>query len=132
MIPLISFEVVEWYRPDRVMRQFGLHQTTLMPCDTNVALHSLDRRGRPTSTEWSARHAGSIILWEERWQHVIEREPSSRVMRVDDPYMIWYMGITRRFITDPMSGDPSRFTPSSPIVHDLVCPFVVCNVYGMC
>lgn len=54
MIPLINFEVVEWHRTDRVIRQFSLHQT--VPYDTSVALYGLDRRGRPTSTDWSTRH----------------------------------------------------------------------------
>lgn len=67
VIPLINFEVVEWYQPGRVMRQFGLRQTVPMSCDTSVALHSLDRRRRLTSTNWSARHVSSIVLWEQRW-----------------------------------------------------------------
>lgn len=40
-------------------------------------------------------------------------------MQEDGPYMVWYHGMTRRFITDSGYSDPIRFTPSTPLVHDM-------------
>ncbi|RVW34266.1 Serine/threonine-protein phosphatase 7 long form-like [Vitis vinifera] len=47
MSPLIFFDIVEWHRPERVLRQFGLIQgiPSTPPIDSD--LHSIDRRGRP-------------------------------------------------------------------------------------
>lgn len=47
------------------------------------------------------------------------------------PHMVWYKSITRRFITDPRSGDLTCFTPSSPLVHDLVYPSTVYTLVGV-
>ncbi|KAL5787012.1 hypothetical protein ACOSP7_003961 [Xanthoceras sorbifolium] len=44
--PLIFFDIVEWHRPDRVLRQFGLNQEIPVHCYTEVKLHAVDRRGR--------------------------------------------------------------------------------------
>lgn len=118
--PLIYFEVVEWYRPDRVMRQFGLRQQVPQPCDTSVSLHATDRRGR-SHIDWSVHHAALIGLWEARWQTLAIGTPETGPMRVDDPYMTWYRSITRRFITPPLSGSSMRFNPTTPYVHALVC-----------
>lgn len=117
--PLIYFEVVEWYRPDRVMRQFGLRQQVPQPCDTSVSLHATDRRGR-SHIDWSVHHAALIGLWEARWQTLAIGTPETGPMRVDDPYMTWYRSITRRFITPPLSGSSMRFNPTTPYVHALV------------
>lgn len=40
-------------------------------------------------------------------------------MRDDDPYMVWYRGIARRFITDHGYRNPIRYTPSTLLVHEM-------------
>lgn len=117
--PLIYFEVVEWHRPDRVLRQFALRQQIPQECDTSAALHRYDRRGRSVSTDWTVRHAAFVAMWDQRWLNIVQGEPHREPMRPDDPYMVWYRGITRRFITDPGYRDPIRFTPSTPLVHEM-------------
>lgn len=41
--PLICFDVIEWHRPDRVLRQYGLHQGISVSCDTEAKLHAIDK-----------------------------------------------------------------------------------------
>ena len=45
MSPLICFDIVEWHRPKRVLRQFGLQQEIPQFCSIELNLHSVDRRG---------------------------------------------------------------------------------------
>ena len=42
-VPLICFDIVEWYFLDHILRQFGLHQSIPQMCDTGLALHGIDR-----------------------------------------------------------------------------------------
>lgn len=54
---LICWDVVEPHLPHRVMRQFGFHQSLpdMRLTDNQIALHSLDRRGR-ANQDWSTTH----------------------------------------------------------------------------
>ncbi|XP_022560474.2 serine/threonine-protein phosphatase 7 long form homolog isoform X3 [Brassica napus] len=109
--PLICFDVVEWHRPDRVLRQFGLHQTVPAPCDNEKALHSIDKRGKSVY-DWSARHSRHIGLWEARESSVAFGEPECRPMDYNDPYMEWYRKITRRIISPMNERRPGQFLPT--------------------
>ncbi|XP_057956816.1 serine/threonine-protein phosphatase 7 long form homolog [Malania oleifera] len=50
-VPLICFHIIEWYLPDRVMRQFGFRQVIPAPFMTSGVdivgddLHGMDGRG---------------------------------------------------------------------------------------
>ncbi|KAL0797070.1 hypothetical protein Bca101_068447 [Brassica carinata] len=109
--PLICFDVVEWHRPERVLRQFGLHQTVPAPCDNEKALHSIDKRGKSVY-DWSARHSRHIGLWEARESSVVLGEPECRPMDYNDPYMEWYRKITRRIISPMNERRPGQFLPT--------------------
>ncbi|RVW42730.1 Serine/threonine-protein phosphatase 7 long form-like [Vitis vinifera] len=43
MSPLICFDIVEWHRPEQVLRQFGLQQGIRPSCSIELDLHSVDR-----------------------------------------------------------------------------------------
>ena len=45
MSPLICFETVEWHHPERVLRQFDLHQGIPLSCLLKQELHLVDRQG---------------------------------------------------------------------------------------
>lgn len=109
--PLICFDVVEWHRPDRVLRQFGLHQTIPAPCDNEKALHAIDKRGK-SEYDWSARHSRHIELWEARESSVVLGEPGCNRMDYNDPYMEWYRRITRRIISPMNERRPGQFLPT--------------------
>ncbi|XP_010524593.1 PREDICTED: serine/threonine-protein phosphatase 7 long form homolog [Tarenaya hassleriana] len=109
--PLICFDVVEWHRPDRVLRQFGLCQTIPAPCDNEKTLHAIDKRGK-SEYDWSARHVRHIELWEAREASVVLGEPEYGPMDYNDPYMEWYRRITRRIISPMKERRPGQFQPT--------------------
>ena len=59
LCPLICFHIVEWHRPDRVMRQFGMTQVVPAHCEFDSELHRVDLRGHP-QTNWAQEHATYI------------------------------------------------------------------------
>ncbi|KAJ1686186.1 hypothetical protein LUZ63_017576 [Rhynchospora breviuscula] len=75
--PIIWFWVVESYTPQRVMRQFGMHQIIpppLLPCSDN--LHAI--KHKPLSNiDWLKLHKPYLDLWASRAQHI---------MPIDGPY----------------------------------------------
>ena len=42
---LICFEIVEWDRPEQVLRQFGMHQEIPIVFSYEQQLHTVDARG---------------------------------------------------------------------------------------
>jgi len=122
--------VVEWHRPDRVLRQFGLHQTIPAPCDNEKALHAIDKRGK-SEYDWSARHSRHIGLWEARVSSVVSGEPECSPMDYNDPYMEWYRRITRRIISPMNERRPGQFLPTGFAFQVLVSYYVQHqNFYG--
>lgn len=95
--PLICFHIVEWHLPNRVLRQFSMHQTIPPLCFTFPDLHRIDLRGKHDQ-DWRRVHSDHLSSWYRRRdqcaQGVITNGPS-----VSDDYFIWYQSITRRFIT---------------------------------
>uniref|UniRef100_A0A0A9BTD5 Aminotransferase-like plant mobile domain-containing protein n=1 Tax=Arundo donax TaxID=35708 RepID=A0A0A9BTD5_ARUDO len=136
--PLIYFYMVEVYTPERVMRQFGLHQVcppTLR--DTSMELHRCCR-GR-VHNDWAQKHKSFVDLWEAKEQHVImEERPYDHANYMD--YLKWYKRSTRIRLCTPRttsnvhkdgtprggaiadSEDPShasrlRYTPRAHLIH---------------
>ena len=62
MSPLICFETVEWHHPERVLRQFGLHQGIPLSCSLEQELHLVDRRGCH-KYDWETYHTPYVVLW---------------------------------------------------------------------
>ena len=112
MSPLICSEIVEWHRPGRVLRQFGLHREIPPACSYEQQLHRMDARGRHPR-DWVMYHAPYIALWDTRAGRIVTAPPMVGIMDFNDPYMQWYRRITRRFMTPPLHRDDMRFHTSA-------------------
>jgi hypothetical protein len=94
-VPLICFCIVEWHLPDRVKRQFGFRQSVPDAIDTSRELHKVDFR---RNNDWTTKHHNWIIIWEQRYDNIIQGVPDAHPMEDDDEYMHWYRRISRRFM----------------------------------
>lgn len=114
--PLICFDVVELHYPDRVLRQFGQHQSIPANCDTIRDLHSVDRRGRQ-NTDWVQHHRQFIDMWTDRHARLVSGPPLDGPMDYSDPYMIWYRRITRLLIGNPANRTDSGYQGVGGIIE---------------
>ncbi|WJZ84265.1 hypothetical protein VitviT2T_003876 [Vitis vinifera] len=96
--PLICFHIIEWHRPDRVLRQFGFRQGIPQPCDNESILHKCDLKGRH-DVDWTTRHGDYIQRWSSRHEHIARGEMAIGSLGYHNPYMVWYHSITIRFLT---------------------------------
>ena len=119
MSPLICFDTVEWHRPERVLRQFGLHQDIPPDCSYDQHLHRVDARGRH-QRDWATYHSPYIALWEARSTRVRHSPPLEGMMDFQDPYMQWYRRITRRFLTPRLHRDDMRFHTTAGSMNVMV------------
>ena len=67
--PLICFNIVELHLSDRVMRQFGLEQVIPDACDTQAALHAIDRRTEDKN--YIIRHRSHVDVWNDRASRLV-------------------------------------------------------------
>ncbi|KAL6848121.1 hypothetical protein ACP4OV_022249 [Aristida adscensionis] len=121
--PLVYFYMVEVYMPERVMRQFGLHQVCPPPLrDTSVELHGY-RRGR-IHNDWAQKHKTFVDMWEAKEQHVIvEERPYDHANYKD--YLRWYRRSTRIRLCTPrrISNGHNAGTPGGSGIADYEDPF---------
>ena len=98
-VPLICFYIVEWYFPNRVVRQFRGIQDIPPTVTTEESLHMIDLQGRGT-VDWAIMHDPYIFLWIDRHARVIHIEPAQNSADLVTPaYVQWYRRITRRYIS---------------------------------
>ena len=119
MSPFICFETVEWHRPERVLRQFGLHQGIPLSCSLEQELHLVDRQGHH-KYNWETYHAPYVALWATRVERIVTSPLLAGIMDCYDPYMEWYRHITRRLITPPLHRDQMRYHNTVATSHLLV------------
>ncbi|KAJ3686230.1 hypothetical protein LUZ61_015394 [Rhynchospora tenuis] len=74
--PLVHFWAVEYYTPERVMRQFGKQQLVPPPIsELNSHDHLHDTCHEPLSNvEWEVVHAKYLFYWDERADHIVPHE----------------------------------------------------------
>ncbi|XP_073051629.1 serine/threonine-protein phosphatase 7 long form homolog isoform X2 [Primulina eburnea] len=101
--PLICFDIVEMYRPNRVLRQFGMRQRIPEPATDGDDLHNLSRVGH-RNFDWKEFHSGPIEIWKNKETHIVEDMLVSGHMMVDYQYKKWYDNITIRSISPNSEG----------------------------
>ncbi|KAK1661848.1 hypothetical protein QYE76_050007 [Lolium multiflorum] len=110
--PLVFFFMVEVYTPERVMRQFGLHQECPPPYrDTSMELHWC-RRGR-VHNDWADKHKSFVDMWEVKEQHVIKEERPYNPANYMD-YLRWYRRSTRIRLCTPRISTGNQAGASGP------------------
>ena len=82
----ICFGIVEWHHPERVLRQFELHQGIPPSCSYEQQLHRVDARGW-LQRDWAMYHARYVALWDTRADRIITAPPMAGIMNFHDPYM---------------------------------------------
>ncbi|XP_073056901.1 serine/threonine-protein phosphatase 7 long form homolog [Primulina eburnea] len=99
--PLICFDIVEMYRPNRVLRQFGMRQRIPEPATDGDDLHNLSPTGH-RNFDWKEFHSGPIEIWKNKEKHIADDMLVSGL--VDYQYKKWYNNITIRFISPKSEG----------------------------
>ncbi|XP_023913413.1 serine/threonine-protein phosphatase 7 long form homolog [Quercus suber] len=94
--PLLCFQIVEYYHPERVMRQFGLLQRCpKWPTDNlDNSVHCIKMIGK-SNVNWLTQHAQYYQLWNARTEHVVGDEHFE--LGVD--YATWYQQNCHLFTT---------------------------------
>ena len=94
--PLLCFQIVEYYHPERVMRQFGLLQKCLKwPTDNlDKSVHYVKMIGK-SGINWLDKHAQYYRLWNMRAEHVVGDDNFD--LGVD--YTTWYHQHSHLFTT---------------------------------
>ncbi|XP_073120213.1 serine/threonine-protein phosphatase 7 long form homolog [Henckelia pumila] len=67
--PLINFDIVEMHRPERCLRQFGMHQGIPPPATNYENFHKLTRQGR-SDFDWAPFHKQFVDMWTDRYNFV--------------------------------------------------------------
>ncbi|KAI5672365.1 hypothetical protein M9H77_12729 [Catharanthus roseus] len=93
---LICYEIVEYYYPKRVMRQFARAQMVPDAVDACLDLHQIQLRGND-NTSWVTQHAIHLDAWNQ-WRLRVRDGPAVAFAALSypcDEYIRWYRGITR-------------------------------------
>jgi hypothetical protein len=111
-MPLIFFWIVERYRPQRVMRQFGYRQKKLKDSTYDKDLHEvINNRG----DDWPYIHRKFIAQWYNKWE---------KYSRMDDPepydpsshedYLMWYRRKTDPLVQSTIAHGTQTYRPIVP------------------
>ena len=110
--PLIWFWVVEYYSPERVMRQFGRYQMVPPPFRLHPPLHCV-RHEPNTNHNWRRVHAFHIKRWQQRRFRIVPHaqafDPAGW-----DAYMAWFNREGMRTIWRRPSTASGMLDPAPP------------------
>lgn len=118
-VPVVCFDIIEYHRPERVVRQFGYAQFPSGPSSYSQDLHDTNRRGKHTTNwaEWFAQYVGQ---WNKRATSIVEPLHHINHSQVHVEYMGWYRKRTRLFISRQSRAPPSRYQPAASDIYTMV------------
>ncbi|MFQ6621279.1 hypothetical protein Gotur_001573 [Gossypium turneri] len=100
-VPIINFNVVEWYYGDRVLRQFGCVQYIPdPPCNVGV-VHSINKRGKP-QLNWEVKHRKFVALWNDQMGQIPQMVMASD-LQPSLKYIQWYSSCGKPYLLGGLS-----------------------------
>ncbi|XP_021600607.1 serine/threonine-protein phosphatase 7 long form homolog [Manihot esculenta] len=97
VVPLICFHIVEWHRPDKVLRQFGFSQPIPQPPRQTADMHSIKLTS--LATNWMTENQHWITFWESRHRRIVASNTLTQPLYYHSQYMEWYRMIARRWVS---------------------------------
>lgn len=98
LAPMISFFIVEWHQPDRVMQQFGLQQHVPEKPLQVPGVHDMSMAGKH-DWDWVTLHAPFLSAWNNRHRQLAQGPTLTRLAQGSDLYIRWYSQHSRRWLT---------------------------------
>ncbi|KAK5820081.1 hypothetical protein PVK06_025126 [Gossypium arboreum] len=121
--PIISFNVVEWYHRDRVLRQFGCIQYIPNPPMEVGKVHGINKRGKH-GMHWGVVHRRYIVVWDNRMGRRLRMDMSSD-LQPSSEYMQWYFSMGMPYllsaqstVVPPHVQRPGAYVPVADIEPD--------------
>ncbi|KAG8499661.1 hypothetical protein CXB51_006073 [Gossypium anomalum] len=99
--PIISFNVVEWYHGDRVLRQFGCIQYIPDLPKEVEKVHGINKRGKHRM-HWGVVHQRYIAVWDNRMSRRPRMDKSSD-LQPSPEYMQWYFSMGKPYLLGAQS-----------------------------
>lgn len=116
-VPLIFWHIVEFHCPERVMRQFGMHQSIPDNTDTDIGkLHHWSLAGF-TGRDWAAFHSDWVKCWNARVTAVVNGQPVNTYLPTPE-YMAWYREHTVLYITTSVHSQMGDVTTCHRPIYD--------------
>jgi len=120
-VPLVFFWIVEHYRPQRVMRQFGYRQKKLKDSKYNRELHDTQNfRGN----DWPYVHRRYIEEWDCKWEkYSTMDDPQPFDPAETEDYLMWYRRKTDPLVQSTISHSTETYRPFVPEKRKAVIKF---------
>ncbi|RYR32865.1 hypothetical protein Ahy_A10g047395 [Arachis hypogaea] len=125
MVPLISFESIEWHATDRIRRQFGFVQGVPHE-EWNPGRAHGETLADPKNLDWATApsHSCWIMHWTNRYNNVLTEylEPSQHPL---DVYMHWYrtqygnhLNLSNVVVQENDEGEQVMDDEGNPVMND--------------
>ncbi|XP_016669854.1 serine/threonine-protein phosphatase 7 long form homolog [Gossypium hirsutum] len=95
-VPIINFNVVEWYHRDRVLRQFGCIQPIPDPPCQLGEVHGMSKRGK-FQLDWGIKHRKFVALWNHRSRRIPQMVVATD-LQPSLEYIRWYYSCGKPYL----------------------------------
>ncbi|KAL5164788.1 Serine/threonine-protein phosphatase 7 long form [Glycine soja] len=121
VVPLICFQVIEWHKPDRVLRQFGMQQPIPSSHSQPFNIHGISLRGKHEKN-WGQLLGPMINQWNNRTDFRVDAYPRQEgLLSFNSDYMVWYRRKTKMFV-DPKNANMATLAEVTEMLQYMVSP----------